>query len=72
MGKVFSLGFQFAAAIILFAYAGLWADRRFDSSPWGVLVGAFIGFGAGVYALYRATTGTDPVGKPPAEPGSRP
>jgi ATP synthase protein I len=59
MGKVLSLGFQFAAAIMLCGYAGLWADREFGTSPWGVLVGALIGFAAGFYSLYRVATASE-------------
>lgn len=59
MGKHLILGVQFAGAIILGVYAGLWADKRFGASPWGVLVGAGLGFAGGFYSLYRVAMGSD-------------
>lgn len=58
-GTMFGLGFQFAAVIILSVLAGQWADRHFGSDPWGVLGGAFVGFGAGFFSIYRTVTAAD-------------
>jgi F0F1-type ATP synthase assembly protein I len=55
-GRFVGLGVQFAAAILLGVFGGQWVDRRFGSDPWGVLLGAFAGFGAGFYGIYRAVT----------------
>lgn len=46
-------GLQFAAAILVFLYAGQWVDRRLGTEPWGLLVGVFTGAGAAFYSLYR-------------------
>jgi F0F1-type ATP synthase assembly protein I len=59
VGTMFGLGFQFAAAILLSVLAGSWADRHFGSDPWGVLTGAFFGFGAGFFSIYRTVTAAD-------------
>ncbi len=48
------LGVQFTVAILLFLYLGNWADKRFGSSPWGILGGLCVGFGAGLYLIMRA------------------
>jgi len=53
-GQLIGLGVQFAAAIVLCVFVGQWVDRRFGAGPWGVLVGAGVGFAAGFYALLRA------------------
>ena len=72
MGKVLGLGFQFAIVVIAFGYAGSWADRRFGTGPWGVIVGAGVGFGAGFYSVYRvAMGGGDDPKTPPKGNGPR-
>jgi F0F1-type ATP synthase assembly protein I len=72
VGTMFGLGFQFAAVILLAVLAGQWADRRFGSDPWGVLIGAFLGFGAGFFSIYRTVTAQDrKQGSPKSEQGPR-
>jgi hypothetical protein len=51
------LGMQFFVALVLFAYAGAWLDRRFDSSPLWMLVGVFLGGGGTFYLSYRRLMG---------------
>jgi len=51
------LGMQFFVALVLFAYAGSWLDRRFDSSPLLLLVGVFVGGGGTFYLTYRRLMG---------------
>jgi ATP synthase protein I len=52
-GKLMGLGLQFAASILLFLFVGHWLDGKLGSSPWLLLLGAFVGGGAGFYSLYR-------------------
>ena len=47
------MGIDFAAAVAVFVLIGYWIDRRFGSSPWGVLVGAGLGLVGGMYNLIR-------------------
>jgi ATP synthase protein I len=47
------VGLQFAGAIVLFLFLGRWADERLGTEPWLLLIGVFVGAGAGFYALYR-------------------
>lgn len=49
------LGFEFAAAVIGGCLVGLWADRRWATAPWGVVIGAVIGSIAGFYNFLRAS-----------------
>ena len=50
------IGIQFAATILIFTFAGVWADKRFGTSPWFVLIGVFVGAGGGFYSMYRLVT----------------
>jgi F0F1-type ATP synthase assembly protein I len=62
------VGVQFAATLVVFAFLGIWLDKRFGSSPWFVLVCVFVGAAAGFYSLYRklmsATNRTGGTGRP--------
>lgn len=47
------LGMQFFAALLLSVYAGSWLDHRFGVSPFGVLIGVFLGGGGAFFLSYR-------------------
>ncbi len=44
-----SLGFQIALSIFIGLFAGIYLDRRFDTTPWITLVG----LGMGIAAAFR-------------------
>ena len=46
------LGITMGLAIALFAVAGNWLDGRLGTQPLFVLLGVFLGFGAGFYSMY--------------------
>ncbi len=46
-------GSTFAATVIVGVFAGVWADKRWGSEPWGVLLGAGLGIVAGFYNLLK-------------------
>ncbi len=46
------LGITMGLAIALFAVAGNWLDGRLGTKPLFVLLGVFLGFGAGFYSMY--------------------
>ena len=48
-----SVGWELASFTLLGVGLGYWTDKKFSSSPWGVLVGAFAGIGLGLYRLVR-------------------
>lgn len=52
-GEVAGVGIQFAGAILLFLFAGRWLDERLGTSPWLLLLGVFVGAGAGFFSIYR-------------------
>jgi F0F1-type ATP synthase assembly protein I len=45
--------FEAVGAVLLGCGVGFWVDGRWDTSPWGVLVGAVVGFAAMVLRLVR-------------------
>ena len=47
------IGVQFALAILVFTFAGVWLDKRLGSSPWFTLIGVFVGAAGGFYSMYR-------------------
>lgn len=47
------IGVEFAGVVIGFTLIGLWIDRKFDKSPWGVVIGASLGLIGGMYNLIR-------------------
>lgn len=61
VGRYAGHGFTIAAATVVFALAGDWLDGRLGTTPLFVLLGVFVGFGAGFYSMYRQLVldGTD-------------
>ncbi len=46
-------GVTFAITLIAGAFAGVWADRKWGTDPWGVIVGSVLGMVVGIYNLLR-------------------
>ncbi len=53
--------FEAVGSILLACGLGVWLDRRFETAPVGVLIGAVIGFGAFVLRLMRLGKELHPV-----------
>jgi F0F1-type ATP synthase assembly protein I len=49
------MGFELSASVAGFALLGLWIDRRYDTGPWGVLIGSLLGVTGGLYNLIRTS-----------------
>lgn len=47
------VGVEFAAALAVFALLGHWIDGKFQTRPWGLIVGAALGLVGGTYNLIR-------------------
>lgn len=45
---------QLIGGVGLCTFLGLWLDRKFDTSPWLVIVGVFLGFASGMLGFWRA------------------
>ncbi len=48
-----ALGFQLVAAILVGVFGGQWLDKKFGTDPWLMMLGLFLGVGAGFYNLFR-------------------
>ena len=46
--QILSLGTEFALIEILFVGIGYWFDTRFDTLPWCLVAGMYIGFALGI------------------------
>ena len=47
------VGLQFAAAIVIFLFAGQWVDNKLGTSGLFTIAGVFIGGGGAFYLMYR-------------------
>jgi F0F1-type ATP synthase assembly protein I len=50
---VASVGIEFAIVVGGLGGLGYWIDSRYDSAPWGVLIGAGVGLVGGTYNLIK-------------------
>jgi F0F1-type ATP synthase assembly protein I len=57
VGQYAGIGFQFAAAILLFTFVGYWLDGKLGTSPWLLILGMFVGAAGGFYSIYRKLMG---------------
>ncbi len=49
----FELGWQIAIPLVVFALAGRFADRYFNTSPWLLVAGVVIAATSSTYLIYR-------------------
>ena len=54
LGRYSGHGLTLGLSTALFAWLGSLADERLQTGPLFVLLGTFVGFSAGFYAMYRA------------------
>ena len=47
-------GIQFVVSILVFVYLGRWLDGKLGTTPWLLVLGAFVGAFAGFYSMYRS------------------
>lgn len=55
IGDYLTLGIQIALNMVAPVLIGIYADKYFDSSPWGLIIGAILGFGAVSASLVKIT-----------------
>jgi F0F1-type ATP synthase assembly protein I len=51
------IGIQFVVLVLLGLYGGRWLDGRFHTPPLFLVIGTFVGAGAGIWNMYRALAG---------------
>lgn len=54
----YGIGIEFAGIVGVLTWLGWKYDARYDSSPWGVIVGVTIGLTTGMYILIRGALRT--------------
>lgn len=52
-GKFSALGIQMGLCVGIGVYLGWVVDGNFDTEPWGITTGAFLGIAAAATSLYR-------------------
>jgi F0F1-type ATP synthase assembly protein I len=52
-GLAYQGAFEAVFAILIAAGVGLWIDTRYETSPWGLLVGTGVGFASFVLRLLK-------------------
>jgi F0F1-type ATP synthase assembly protein I len=68
MGRLYSSGFEFAAAVAGFTLIGYWIDHHYGSSPKGLLIGLGLGLVGATWNLIRGAWTT--TGRKADRPGS--
>jgi F0F1-type ATP synthase assembly protein I len=48
-----TMGFQLAAAVVIFVLLGHWIDKKFGTEPFGKLVGVIIGSTGGFIKFFK-------------------
>ena len=51
-GQFMGFGLTWALAVLLFLGVGAWLDSKLGTGPFLLIIGAFVGAGAGFYSLY--------------------
>lgn len=51
-GRYMGLGLTWTLSVLLFLGAGAWLDSKLGTGPVLLILGAFVGAGAGFYSLY--------------------
>lgn len=49
------IGIRYVSAVAGFGLVGWWIDSKWDSGPWGVLIGVALGLVGATYNLVRET-----------------
>lgn len=69
--RYFGLGLELAVAALALGLVGWWVDREFGTAPWGVLIGAALGFAAGMYRFIQQALAALREVQPPASRDAR-
>ena len=54
IGLYIDLGFRFGIVFLVGFLLGWWLDGKFDTKPILTIIGLFLGFGSGLFHLYKA------------------
>ncbi len=51
------LGVQLAAVVLVFYFVGSWADAKWNTAPWLMIVGVTVGVVGGLIQFFRTVSG---------------
>jgi F0F1-type ATP synthase assembly protein I len=51
----FGAGSELVVSVLLGVFLGQWVDRKFETQPWFLILGIFVGIFVGLYQLIRDT-----------------
>ena len=51
--RLSGIGMEFAGTTVVLALVGYWIDQKYATSPWGAVIGLFVGFTGGFYLLIK-------------------
>lgn len=57
-GEYMALGTNIAASMIIPVVIGIYVDNRWNFSPWGVIIGALLGFGSMISIVLKLASRT--------------
>jgi F0F1-type ATP synthase assembly protein I len=57
-GQYIALGSHIAASMIVPVVIGIYVDKRWNLSPWGVIIGALLGFGSLISIVIKLAANT--------------
>ncbi len=63
--ELMGIGIEMAVSMVLPVLVGIYIDHRFDTTPWGVLVGAFLGMASMALKLYKVAVLSNSRGRKP-------
>ncbi len=55
-GLASTLGFNFAASVLIGFYLGRYLDNKLGTDPWLLILGLLIGIAAGMWGTYQMVT----------------
>lgn len=67
IGPFLTLGFQLAAAVIIFYFIGAWIDKQYDTEPAFTLVGIFLGTAGGLIKFFKDVIDLNKKSQPPKD-----
>ncbi len=57
-GEYIALGTHIAASMIIPVVIGIYVDKKWNLSPWGVIIGALVGFGSMISIVIKLAAKT--------------
>jgi len=69
LSRISLAGLELGITVAIGAIGGLFLDRRFDTGPWLMITGLFLGVSSGFYNLYRLAVAQEEENDEPPKKG---